>query len=146
LAAPLRLSTAPRSHIAALALCFPLTLCEEYSPMFGLGAGEIFLVFVIGLVVFGPEKIPEIARWLGKTSADLRRMSDTVRREFYNGIYVPPPEPSAQETRATSLVVSSEKGGNSDSSESGTTAETSVETNKPEKESSVSTESKEVLL
>ena len=74
--------------------------------MFGLGAGEIFLVFVVALVVFGPEKIPEIARWLGKTSADLRRMSDTVRREFYNGIYVPPPEPTVNETRATSLVVS----------------------------------------
>ena len=111
--------------------------------MFGLGAGEIFLVFVIGLVVFGPEKIPEIARWLGKTSADLRRMSDTVRREFYNGIYVPPPEPSANETRATSLVASSGKGGDSDTSKSGTTAESSVETSDPEKEISVSTESNE---
>ena len=106
--------------------------------MFGLGAGEIFLVFVVGLVVFGPEKIPEIARWFGKTSADLRRMSDTVRREFYNGIYVPPPEPSARETRATSLVASSEKVGNSDAPESGTTGESAVETNKPEKEHTVS--------
>jgi Tat protein translocase TatB subunit len=117
--------------------------------MFGLGAGEIFLVFVIGLVVFGPEKIPEIARWLGKTSADLRRMSDTVRREFYNGIYVPPPEPSAQENRATSLIASSEKGGNGDSSESGTIPETTAEstetTNKPEKSGSFTTESREVL-
>ncbi len=72
--------------------------------MFGLGAGELAFVVVIALVVFGPEKIPEIARWLGKTSADLRRMSDSVRREFYNGLYVPPPEPSAKEARATSLV------------------------------------------
>jgi Tat protein translocase TatB subunit len=113
--------------------------------MFGLGAGEIFLIFVIGLVVFGPEKIPEIARWLGKTSADLRRMSDTVRREFYNGIYVPPPEPSAQETRATSLVASSEKGDKNDTLESCTITESSVETKKPEKDSLVSTEFNEVL-
>jgi Tat protein translocase TatB subunit len=112
--------------------------------MFGLGAGEIFLVFVIGLVVFGPEKIPEIARWFGKTSADLRRMSDTVRREFYNGIYVPPPEPSAKETRATSLVVSSEKVGDSDGTESGTTAKSEVETNELEKNNAVSANSNEV--
>jgi Tat protein translocase TatB subunit len=78
--------------------------------MFGLGAGELVLVVVIALVVFGPEKIPEIARWLGKTSAELRRMSDSVRREFYNGLYVPPREPSAKEARATSLVAEPAKG------------------------------------
>lgn len=74
--------------------------------MFGLGAGEIVFVVVIALVVFGPEKIPEIAKWLGKTSGELRRMSDAVRREFYNGLYVPPPEVSPQEGRKTTLVAS----------------------------------------
>lgn len=74
--------------------------------MFGLGAGEVFFIVVVALVVFGPEKIPEIAKWLGKTSGELRRMSDAVRREFYNGLYVPPPEPSSAERRTTSLVTS----------------------------------------
>jgi sec-independent protein translocase protein TatA len=46
--------------------------------MFGLGAGEIFFVAIIALVVFGPEKIPEIARWIGKSSADLKPSSPKI--------------------------------------------------------------------
>ena len=76
--------------------------------MFGLGAGEIFFVLLIALIVFGPDKIPEVARWLGKTSADLRKMSDSVRREFYNGIYVPPPESTPNESRSTPNLVTKE--------------------------------------
>jgi Sec-independent protein translocase protein TatA len=60
--------------------------------MFGLSAGELILVFIVALVLLGPEKIPEVARWLGKTSAELKRVSDGFRREFYNSVYVPPPE------------------------------------------------------
>ncbi len=34
---------------------------------FGLGFGEILLIVVITLLIFGPEKIPGIARTLGRT-------------------------------------------------------------------------------
>lgn len=50
--------------------------------MFGLGFGEILVILVIALLVFGPEKLPEIARTLGKTAAELRRGMDDLRQEF----------------------------------------------------------------
>jgi len=57
--------------------------------MFGISLPELLIIFAIALVVFGPEKLPEIARTLGKLAADLRRNSDSIRREFYNSVYKP---------------------------------------------------------
>lgn len=34
--------------------------------MFGLGAGELFLILVLALVFIGPKKLPELAKGLGK--------------------------------------------------------------------------------
>jgi Tat protein translocase TatB subunit len=57
--------------------------------MFGISFFELCLIFVICLIVFGPEKLPEIARFIGKFTADLKKTSDSVRREFYNTVYKP---------------------------------------------------------
>lgn len=50
--------------------------------MFGIGAGELLLLFVIALVVLGPERLPSLARDVGKVMNDLRRTSDDLRSEF----------------------------------------------------------------
>lgn len=50
--------------------------------MFGLGTGEIVIVLVIALLVFGPQKLPEIGRQIGGLMREFRRMSDDVRRTF----------------------------------------------------------------
>lgn len=50
--------------------------------MFGLGFGEILVILVVVLLVFGPEKLPEVARTLGKTMAELRRGVDDIRHEL----------------------------------------------------------------
>jgi Tat protein translocase TatB subunit len=42
---------------------------------FGMGIGEILLILVIALLIWGPNKIPEIARMLGKTMSTLRKAS-----------------------------------------------------------------------
>lgn len=34
--------------------------------MFGLGAGELFLILVLALIFIGPKKLPELAKGLGK--------------------------------------------------------------------------------
>lgn len=44
--------------------------------------GEIVVVFVVALVVFGPEELPRIARFLAKASRELRKAADEVRGEF----------------------------------------------------------------
>ena len=43
---------------------------------------ELMVIFVIGLVVLGPKRLPELARTLGKSMAEFRRASNEMRREF----------------------------------------------------------------
>ncbi len=57
--------------------------------MLGLDLSELLIICVVALVVFGPEKLPEISRSIGKMMGSLRRTSDTLRREFYNDLYPP---------------------------------------------------------
>jgi len=47
---------------------------------------EIVAVAAIALIVFGPDKLPEIARTVGRTLSQLRRMADDVRDEFKEGL------------------------------------------------------------
>ena len=41
------------------------------------------MIAVVALIVFGPEKLPEMGRRVGSFVADVRRMSDDVRSEFH---------------------------------------------------------------
>lgn len=43
---------------------------------FGVGFGEIFLIFIVILLVVGPQKLPEVARTLGKGLRMVRKASD----------------------------------------------------------------------
>src|SRR5918992_6367364 len=51
-----------------------------------IGPLEILVVGVIALIVLGPQKLPEIARSIGRTASELRRMASEVRDEFEAGI------------------------------------------------------------
>lgn len=44
-----------------------------------LGSGEVILIFVVILVLFGPRRLPQIARMIGKTLNELRRASQDFR-------------------------------------------------------------------
>jgi Tat protein translocase TatB subunit len=49
--------------------------------MFGtLGGPELFLIMVIALVVFGPRKLPEIGKSMGKMMAEFRKVSQEFRQ------------------------------------------------------------------
>jgi Tat protein translocase TatB subunit len=50
--------------------------------MFGIGMTELLVILVVGLLVIGPKKLPELARSLGKGLAEFRRASNDMRREF----------------------------------------------------------------
>jgi sec-independent protein translocase protein TatB len=55
--------------------------------MFNLGAGEIAVIMIVALLLLGPDKLPELARGIGKLVREFRRQTDDVRglveREFY---------------------------------------------------------------
>lgn len=41
--------------------------------MFGIGAGEFVVILIVGLIVFGPSKLPEIGRAIGKGLREFRK-------------------------------------------------------------------------
>jgi Tat protein translocase TatB subunit len=47
-----------------------------------LGPEKIILILVVALIVFGPQRLPEIARQVGAMLHELRRMQDSVRGEL----------------------------------------------------------------
>jgi Tat protein translocase TatB subunit len=46
---------------------------------------EILAVLVVALVVFGPHRLPELARNVGKTISQLKRTAEDLRSEFEAG-------------------------------------------------------------
>ncbi len=50
--------------------------------VFGLGGGEIVLIFAVILLLFGAKKLPELARGLGKGINEFKKASNDVTEEF----------------------------------------------------------------
>jgi len=46
--------------------------------LFGIGPMELMLILVVALIVFGPKRLPEIGRSIGKAINDFRRASENV--------------------------------------------------------------------
>jgi sec-independent protein translocase protein TatB len=51
-----------------------------------IGPLEILVVAVVALIVFGPQRLPEIARTLGRTLNEFRRQAADIRAEFESGM------------------------------------------------------------
>ena len=57
--------------------------------MFGsIGMSELLIIFVIALVVFGPRKLPELGRSLGKSLGEFKRASNDLRNTLEEEIHV----------------------------------------------------------
>jgi sec-independent protein translocase protein TatA len=61
----------------------------------GLSGGELIIVLVAILVLFGAKKIPEFAKGLGQGIKEFKKASSDVTNEFHNALnQEPPPPPS----------------------------------------------------
>ncbi len=54
--------------------------------IFGIGLPEILVILVLAMIVFGPERLPKIARDLGSTLASFRREAEGIRQEFLSSV------------------------------------------------------------
>ncbi len=50
--------------------------------MFGIGPMELMAILVVALLVFGPKRIPELARTVGRGLAEFRRASSDLRQSL----------------------------------------------------------------
>jgi sec-independent protein translocase protein TatA len=57
-------------------------VCASLAFIDGLGGPEMLLIFVIVLVLFGGQKLPEFARGLGKTMREFKKAASGVEEEF----------------------------------------------------------------
>lgn len=50
--------------------------------MFGIGMPELIIILVIALIVIGPQKLPDLARSLGKGLGEFRRATEDFKRNI----------------------------------------------------------------
>jgi sec-independent protein translocase protein TatA len=50
--------------------------------MGSLGMQEIIIIFVLALIIFGPRKLPEIGKSLGKGLSEFRRASNELKQTW----------------------------------------------------------------
>jgi sec-independent protein translocase protein TatA len=56
--------------------------------MGSLGMPEILIILVIALIIFGPRKLPELGKSLGKSLAQFRRASEDFKRQWEDEVTI----------------------------------------------------------
>jgi Tat protein translocase TatB subunit len=116
--------------------------CKNYRVVsVDISFSELIVVFLVALLLFGPEQLPQIARGFGKVAGELRKGTNALRREWYNAVYPPAEEirrdlaGHAQELRSLKAEVIAPPEGSVGS----TSRNTTVDTTRPEQEKTPAT-------
>jgi sec-independent protein translocase protein TatA len=56
-----------------------------------IGAPELLVVIVLALIIFGPRRLPEIGRTVGKSMREFRRAASELRAEMEHDLDEEPP-------------------------------------------------------
>jgi sec-independent protein translocase protein TatA len=52
--------------------------------MFGIGGGELIFIILIIVMVFGSKGIPDVARFMGKTMAQIKHATNDIKSEIHS--------------------------------------------------------------
>src|SRR5688572_6044966 len=66
--------------------------------MFDIGLQEMLVIGVIALLVFGPSKLPELGRMVGRALREFRRASDEFRTTVETNLHINDPDPVIRPT------------------------------------------------
>lgn len=50
--------------------------------MFGIGMPELIIILIVALVIFGPKRLPEMGKSLGRAIKEFRKTSQELKEEI----------------------------------------------------------------
>jgi sec-independent protein translocase protein TatA len=62
-----------------------------------IGFGEILIILVIALIVFGPRRLPEMGKTVGRSLREFRRATSDIRSEITADLEDEPPRLTVEE-------------------------------------------------
>lgn len=69
-----------------------------------LGPGEILVILLVALLVFGPRKLPDLGKSLGGALREFRRSTQGLKEDFDGALRETPAQASAQPQPATQVI------------------------------------------
>ena len=69
-----------------------------------LGFPELIMIFVVALIFFGPRKLPDVGRSIGKALGEFRRASNDLKSTLEEDVINEKTQPPIQPTEAASAT------------------------------------------